>query len=206
MLKTTLTISAAVALLTVGSMADNGHKGHGKAYGKVQHQEIDQNTTVEEVEAVEEVETVEVATLTDEQQADLIFMAEEEKVARDVYSYLSEKYDARIFSNIVKSEQRHMDAVEGLLNSYELTVPSTMDEEGIFIDEKLQTMYDDLIAKGDLSLEDAYKVGVEIEETDITDLEELLSDELPTDIEKVYKNLLDGSYSHLRSFNRQLDK
>jgi len=204
MLKTTFKISLAVALLTVGSMADNEHKGHGKHH----KQELKQDKTHEKKHQEEMKDTKEKVSiqLSDTQKEGLTFMAEEEKVARDVYLYLSEKWGNRVFSNIARAEQKHMDAIVKLLNSYELPIPSTIDEEGIFMDEKLQTMYDSLIEQGEGSLEEALKVGVAIEETDIDDLETLLSDEIPSDVEKVYNNLLKGSYNHLRSFNRQLSK
>ena len=35
--------------------------------------------------------------LTDQEKSDLIFMREEEKLARDVYIYLYDKYDMNIF-------------------------------------------------------------------------------------------------------------
>ncbi len=62
-----------------------------------------------------------------------------------------------------------------------------------------------MIAKGEASLKDALTVGVEIEELDISDLENLMSaDEVPADFEKVYGKLLKASYNHLNAFNRQL--
>jgi hypothetical protein len=195
MLKTTFKISLAVALLTIGSMADNGQKGHGKNHNNQEMQEKSQNNNTQ-------INNIE---LSNTQKEGLTFMAEEEKVARDVYIYLADKWGNRVFSNIAKSEQRHMDAIERLLNSYQLPVPSTMDEEGIFIDEKLQAMYDALIEKGDKSLTDALQVGVEIEETDIDDLETLLNDaNIPSNVAQVYDNLLKGSYNHLNSFKRRL--
>jgi hypothetical protein len=131
-------------------------------------------------------------------------MAEEEKVARDVYLYLSEYWGSRIFSNIASSEQTYMDTVEELLNTYSLPVPSTMDSRGVFENSELQELYDSLIAKGQQSLVDALEVGVLIEETDIIDLNELLEENPPSDVATAYNNLLDGSYSHLDSFNKQL--
>jgi len=207
MLKQTLTISAVVALLTVGSMADNEHRGYGRHHGgnhSQQHQgqgwrgngngNFNSSTTQEgDVQ------------LSDAQKEDLLFMIEEEKVARDVYLHLSAKWGDRVFANIARAEQKHMNAVERLANQSGVTVPSTLTEEGIFIDEKLQKMYNDLIAKGEKSLRDAYLVGVLVEETDIDDLENLLEDEtISSSAKQVYSNLLRGSQNHLRAFNRRL--
>ncbi len=67
-------------------------------------------------------------------------------------------------------------------------------------------MYDTLIEKGNLSLIDALEVGVTIEETDISDLQNILAEGVPEDFEIVYQSLLDGSYKHLDAFNRQLGR
>ena len=46
-----------------------------------------------------------------EEKAGLLFMRKEEKLARDVYLVLFDKWGLRVFENIAQSEQRHMDAV-----------------------------------------------------------------------------------------------
>jgi len=181
MFKKIFSTSVGIALLSVGAMAGNGYQNGQK----------NNNQTT---------------TLTQTQAEGLTFLAEEEKVARDVYLYLFEKWGAKVFSNIASSEQKHMDSVEKLLESYELLVPETMDEEGVFIDENLQAMYDTLIQQGDISLQEALEVGVLIEETDIDDIQILLQENPPSDVTKVYENLLDGSHNHLDAFTRQLSK
>ena len=40
-----------------------------------------------------------------------------EKLARDVYDALRLRWGSRVFSNIESSEQTHMDAIKGLLDS-----------------------------------------------------------------------------------------
>jgi len=192
MLKKIITVSAVVALVTVSSMAQNHQKGHGNRDN--QHQVVESSTSTGN-------------TLSEIQIAGLSYMAEEEKIARDVYLHLAKTTGQRIFSRIAKSEQKHIDAVLRLLSTYNIDVPSTMDEAGIYLNEELQDLYNRLIAVGDNSLKDAYTVGVIIEEKDIADLEELLAeDDIPTDIETSYSRLLKGSYNHLRAFNRQLNK
>ena len=223
MFKKTLTISTVVALLTISSMADNGQRGYGRnngfqmqqenqdckgnfnrGYGRNNghHMQQQNQNCRDNFNGLIEEGTIE---LTDTQKKGLTFLLEEEKVARDVYIYLSDKWGARVFSNIARAEQKHMDAVERLATQASITVPSTLTENGIFLDERLQKMYDDLIVKGEKSLRDAYLVGVLVEETDIDDLEALLDDEtIPSVAKQVYSNLLRGSQNHLRAFNRRL--
>jgi len=143
--------------------------------------------------------------LTKAQKDDLVFMYQEEKVARDAYMTLGDIYNQKVFTNIQKSEQRHMDKVKGLLEAYDIPVPVIEDTVGVFENEDLQALYDALVAQGEESLEEALKVGVAIEETDIADLEEREVD-APDDVVKVFDSLLKGSHNHLNAFNRQLDK
>jgi hypothetical protein len=137
----------------------------------------------------------------------LLYMREEEKVARDIYIALGNTWNLRVFKNIARSEQRHMDALLVLIERYGLTDPIGENKEGIFTNVELQAMYDDLIAKGTMSIKDAMETGVLIEETDIEDLDEqlsILSED--SDIAFVYKNLRKGSENHLAAFTRNLER
>lgn len=144
------------------------------------------------------------AVLTEEEQESLVFMREEEKLARDVYQYLYELWLAPEFSNIAVSEQRHMDSIARLLERYGITDPVAEDIPGVFTNPELQALYDELIAQGSQSLEAALEVGVFIEETDIADLQEGLETATRRDITNVYSNLLNGSYNHLSAFSAEL--
>ena len=143
--------------------------------------------------------------LTDEEAEALLFMREEEKLARDVYLTLGEEWpELAIFTNIATSEQKHMDAVLNLLGKYELPDPAEDKEIGEFYNEDLQSFYSSLVERGKESLVDALNVGVEIEEKDISDLQGYLSITKKEDISQVFENLLDGSNRHLDAFNRNL--
>lgn len=141
-----------------------------------------------------------VEALSDEEESGILFMREEEKLARDVYLYFYELYPLPIFTNISKSEQRHTDAIKNLIDRYELKDPVAEDIPGVFIDKKLQSLYDELIKSGSVDRVSALKAGALIEETDILDLEELAKSVDNQDITMVYKNLLRGSHYHLKAF------
>jgi hypothetical protein len=135
----------------------------------------------------------------------LTHMRIEEKLARDVYTVLGDKWNARVFLNIKISEQTHMDAIKRLLIKYNITDPLITDEVGIFPDEDFQNLYNELVLKGNQSLKDALLVGVEIEELDIKDLDFQLTNVVDSpDIIRVYTNLKFGSLNHLAAFNRNL--
>lgn len=134
----------------------------------------------------------------------LIYMREEEKLARDVYLVLYEQWNVRIFNNISKAEQRHTDAVKYLLDRYQIDDPVTNNEIGSFTNQDLLKLYNDLTAQGKTSLVEALKAGAAIEEIDILDLQKDIAAADNEDIKLVYNNLMEGSYNHLRAFVRNL--
>ncbi len=137
----------------------------------------------------------------------LIFMREEEKLARDVYIAMYDKWGRRVFNNISKAEQRHMDAIKTLLNRYELDDPVTIDSIGVFRNEILQDLYTSLIVRGNTSLIEALRVGAFIEEIDILDIQHELDENVDNqDLAFVYNNVLLGSRNHLRAFVRNLSR
>lgn len=143
------------------------------------------------------------APLSATEKESLLYMREEEKLARDVYDAFYDRYGLRVFSNIAASEQAHMDAVLTLLNRYGLADPAAA-APGVFNNDDLQTLYDDLIDQGNQSLTAALQAAVLIEETDIADLQDGLALTSHADLRAVYTNLLRASQNHLRAFSRQL--
>ena len=131
-------------------------------------------------------------------------MREEEKLARDVYITMYEMYDNKVFNNISKAEQMHMDKVLTLLEKYDIEDPS-LEGIGEFSNEKLQKLYNDLIEQGSISEIDALLVGATIEDVDIFDLDEFTAETTDPDIITVYDALNCGSRNHMRAFNTQLD-
>jgi hypothetical protein len=130
----------------------------------------------------------------------LTYMREEEKLARDVYLFLYDKWQLPIFANISKSEQTHMDAIKTLLLRYGIPDPAEGNLRGVFTNPDLQNLYDDLVAQGSVSPAEALKVGEFIEETDIADLNAATASTSRKDIKTVYGNLLQGSLNHLKAF------
>jgi len=135
----------------------------------------------------------------------LIFMREEEKLARDVYTTLGNKWKLNIFSNIASSEQTHTDAVKALLVRYGIDDPSVNDTVGVFTSSVIQKLYDDLLLQGSGSSLDALIVGAIIEDLDINDLDKAISETSKPDILQVYKNLQKGSRNHMRAFVRDIE-
>jgi hypothetical protein len=133
-------------------------------------------------------------------------MREEEKLARDVYLALYERWEVQTFANIAGSEDTHMEAVKTLLDRYGLSDPVEGKAAGEFLNEELQALYDQLLDQGNRSLVDALKVGAAIEEIDILDLEEYIAQTDKADIQRVYESLMRGSRNHLRAFVSSLER
>jgi len=163
----------------------------------------------------------------------LIFMREEEKLARDVYLTMAALYpQSGTFSTIgTLSEQTHTDTVRDMLAKYGIPDPNptandlpssigvfTGADYGWYFTEK----YLALVARGRTSLLDALSVGAFIEELDMLDIVDCpkvivdgsdligpgqcgLSSTDEKSIKTMYAHLLDGSKSHLRAYVKSIE-
>lgn len=139
-------------------------------------------------------------TLTAAQRATLVHMAEEEKLARDLYTALAARFPSlRQFSRIARSEATHLAAVRTLLTRYGIADPTVGKSAGTFSDPALQSLYDRLLA-GATSPARALAAGVTVEKVDIADLARATEGVTAADVLRVYTNLSRGSQMHLRAF------
>jgi hypothetical protein len=144
------------------------------------------------------------AEITANVEDQLQYLVEEEKLAGDIYALAQSLYGDRVFSNIARSEDHHAEEVGVLLDRYDVTDPTAGRAAGTFADTSLQAIYNKLAAQVRTSREEAVQAGILIEETDIADLKELLTEgQLPADVTAVAENLLAGSQRHLAAFQRQ---
>ncbi|MFC2074566.1 DUF2202 domain-containing protein, partial [Campylobacterota bacterium] len=145
--------------------------------------------------------------LTSEQLDTLVFIYQEEKVARDTYITLGNLYPNQgTFASIQLSEQTHIDKAEGLCDTYGANTSAINENKiGEFVVPVLQELYDTLIEQGSKSELDALKVGEYVEITDIDDLEHAEIG-MPADVVNVYENLKAGSYNHLDAFRNAISK
>lgn len=139
------------------------------------------------------------ASLSSREKQGLLFIWEEEKAARDLYTSLYERNNLSIFMDLVRSEQSHMDQAKAVIDQYGLAIPEK-DEPGIFQNQTLQGVHDELLAEGLQSDEAALKVAATFEEISIMDLEKELNATETENIRVVYQGLLAGSRKHLRSY------
>ena len=91
------------------------------------------------------LETVNDSSFTVEEIESLYFMAEEEKLARDVYLELFDRWGSKSFYNISQSEQQHINAVTNLLERSGQSLPSTLNSLGEFENQELQNLFNELM-------------------------------------------------------------
>jgi hypothetical protein len=134
--------------------------------------------------------------------AQLRYIVEEEKLARDVYTILAAQAYTPRLANIARAEQIHMNEAAAVLKTYGIWNPTLNRAAGVFYNKDLAALYKSLVAKGTQSIADAYAVGVLIEERDIADLVKMAEGVTQTDILFMINSLRAGSMNHLNAFKR----
>ena len=192
-----LSTAAAPVVQTQQQAAANGQQAGGGqgAANQTQGGQTDMTVNLPPVDDVDEQEV-----------ANLLWIREEEKLARDVYITLGDMWDLPVFNNISQAEQQHMDALGVLLDRYGIQDPVGDNGVGVFTDPELQALYDQLVEQGGRSATDALMVGAAIEELDILDLQKAMAETDNADIQQVYSRLNAGSESHLRAFVGNLER
>jgi len=143
----------------------------------------------------------------------LIFVRQEEKVARDTYATLFEKWPNLAILNEIAylapqhSEQNHTTVMKTLIDKYKDLyenlydpVEKVGDEVGVFENQDLQNRYQDFVNCGSQSELQALYVGAYIEEMDLIDLTNRIKETDNQDVQLGIKFLREGSYRHLRAF------
>jgi hypothetical protein len=158
----------------------------------------------------------------------LVFMREEEKLARDVYITLGTIYPAlTTFDKIDDSEQSHTDTMAKMLKLFRVKDPSTSDDIGVFTGAEYGWYFTDkfayLVGEGSTNGLAALYVGAFIEELDMHDIAHCpavileMHDEIEEDgcglaytdeaeLSRTYGRLLDGSKSHLRAYVKAIEQ
>ncbi len=172
-------------------------------------------------------------TLDAAEETHLIFMREEEKLARDVYLTFAGMYpDQPVFNTIATtSEQTHTDTIRDKLAQFNIPDPNPEtnnlpDSIGVFTGELygdyFTEKFNELVEYGSQSELHALYVGALIEELDMHDIVECpkvivsmdngieedgcglnYTDELA--LINSYSSLIDGSEYHLRAFVGQIE-
>ena len=140
-----------------------------------------------------------------QEEAELILMRKEEKLARDVYKVLHYFNGVPSFQNIARAEQEHMDLVGMMLSRYGIPDPlPSVEAIGLYGDPVFDQLFLILASFGVQSIVNAEMVGAYIEDLDISDLDDAIAQTDNRDIGTVWQNLQRGSRNHLRAYYGQL--
>jgi len=139
-------------------------------------------------------------TLTTDQKTSLAGMADEEKLAQDLYALLATKYPNDIqFARITRAESMHLAAIRSLLARYGVTDPTAGLGAGEFASATTQSLYASLLASA-TNDSTALAAGVAVEKDDIAALTAAKAGVTAPDVLQVYTNLLTASQRHLTAF------
>ncbi len=167
------------------------NKGQGKKQGKKWSNSKKWHSPTDMLEKVEKQEV-------SAEEIDLLKKQyEEELMANELYMSFYEKYGIETFKNIANSESKHMEAVQALLDRYDIATPTNYDH--------IQDLYDSLKESGSKSAFDALEVWVKIEFVDIDDIIKAIKATNNDDIKIVLTNIGGASYNHLRGFLKAID-
>ena len=141
-------------------------------------------------------------TLTTAQRAEVAAMAEEEKLAHDLYVALAAKFPELVqFSRIQAAESRHLDAVQRAHDPLRHRRSDHRPGPTGEFTAPFQALYDSLLA-GATTPAAALAAGIAVEKADIADLDASLATVTAPDVVQVFTNLRAGSVKHLAAFSR----
>lgn len=120
----------------------------------------------------------------------LTYAVQDEYLARAEYDRILTQYGSiRPFTNIIRAEETHIDALLPLFTAYQIAAPK---DEGANYTVSVS------------SLTEAYQAGVNAEINNIAMYETFLDQNLPDDVRTVFESLMRASENHLRAFQNQL--
>lgn len=193
-------LAVALAALTAGLVACGG----GDDPGPVMAVDANGTSKFDAGNLAAQLATYPLSALSTLEVDSLAFMREEEQLAHDVYAVSATLWSPPVFANITASEATHSAAVKALLDRYQLVDPLAGLATGTFRTPAFQSLYNSLVATSRVSLVEALKFGVQIEELDMRDITVQKAAIDNADILMVYDNLLRGSRNHLRAFMKVL--
>ena len=122
----------------------------------------------------------------------LTYAIQDEYLARSEYAGIMDEYGSmRPFSNIMLSEENHIEWLVELFGEYGFPLPIDDSEDHVVIPGDLKT---------------AFQTGVKAEIDNIAMYEKFLSEDLSEDVRDVFERLKRASENHLRAFQNNLKR
>ncbi len=143
-------------------------------------------------------------SLTVSERTELLRLAEEEKLAHDLYTAFAQAYDTPVFENLAVGELNHLQALRTLMDRYGVTDPTAGKAAGVFASATVQAAYDQLLAQGKTSQHAALEAAQTVEKNAIADYGDAVDGLSAPAAERAYANLLDAENRHLAAINTWL--
>ena len=120
----------------------------------------------------------------------LTYAIQDEYLARAEYEAILQEYGSiRPFSNIIRSEERHISWLVPLFEQHGFKIPEDNASDHVILPENIKT---------------ALEIGVQAELDNIAMYEAFLEEDLPEDVRDVFERLMAASKNHLEAFRRGL--
>lgn len=128
----------------------------------------------------------------------LLQIFEQEKLARDVYAELGEKFGINLLKNISISKQKQMSVLMDLMVLNQMS-PIFEDARGVYNDQELSELYTNITAEGSLSLNNAFRACAKVEDKNIFDLEKAISETTKNKLITLYSKISCNAGNDLRA-------
>jgi hypothetical protein len=139
------------------------------------------------------------APLNDTEKADIILMQEEGKLVYDLNTVYAQQHpDVPVFLSIAHAGKTYMDADDVILERYNIPNPET-NIAGKFNNQKLQTMYDNGVNTGSMSVMNALQADAALADMHIADLTAAIGRTDNTDLQFFYQKELTFTENNLRA-------
>ena len=136
-------------------------------------------------------------TLTASQRAELVALAQNEKLAQDLYAQFYQAYHLRLFSNLGTAEASHLQALRTLMARYGITDPTAGQAAGHFSTPAAQAAYGRMLAQGKTSQQAAFTVVRNLERGAIARCATALNGVTAPDARQVVQHMRAAETRHL---------
>lgn len=140
-------------------------------------------------------------SLTVSERTELLRLAEEEKLAHDLYTGFAQVYDLPVFDNLAVAEANHLQALRTLMDRYGVTDPTAGKAAGVFTSATVQAAYDELSAQGKASQHAALEAAQTVEKNAIASYGDAVTGLNAPAAERAYANLLTAENRHLAAIS-----
>src|SRR6476620_4362177 len=145
-------------------------------------------------------------TLSPAETKALINLHDNQKLSLFVYDSLYAIWGINPFGNIRSAESQHVNFLDDVADNYalELETNEPGNSAATFTTPQAETIYQESISKGSLSVVDALKMGARLEEMSLQVLHNAKAVTIKSDLLHTFDILAMGSKNNLQAFNRRL--